>query len=837
MRKKIGKRIGPVPIALVAVLALAAFISAGLWLAPSGGQTAEAQGFADGDSAELETAGTKCTITVHDGDATFEGRVSGGGCIVSGESVDVIFENGEGIAAGNTLTTDERQRIAVYTTGGSDFSTVQATDHVVVDDGEDNPLDSIVNLGKRGVDEDFLTIDEASSGPGDIPVPGSVTLTVTQSMSKDGKVYMFGYFAGDDWAFVDAAIGVPLSVFVDDDERGTERETVALALAGTAASTTQTAIGTARTVASRLTQTVDDAVVATFTDDPTALLDVAQPGTDDGTNDEQARVNSARARIITIKGHPKYGSASTLLRDQVVAAELAIMQAQAAIDAIEDGDPRHFMNQEADFVVVVEFRDDAVAAKLVGGQYMPDDPKGTAGSFMITGTTTRTDESKKISHAAKTADVYVEIRDENGVPLAGFVELTIDTSATGAENATFEGSNRTVQRVKLGEEVEGEGDEEVKVLGTAVAKVQGLPQNDPLRVPITTNFNDGELVLEGYITRQGDADMITTTAYVCVRDGTDQKVEPPTIPTSYVNVAMVESEEACNTEIGALKTPGASDDPDEVVSLGPDAIFFISAKAVDSVGNTIAEDSDLSWSVTEGADNEADAKTAIAGSDTGETDMVIMIAGKDDAKAGTYSITVEDANGAASGIVMITVSDVASIITLTCDPEMVPIRTGETLCTATVTDANGSIPSNLVLMGDGRHKVTITVRNKDARYPPTENFNAMGMAMFAVLLGEDVEVGRGITVNVTTIIGGETLRQSTVVTYGEVAVPGMPMNVMAEATSDTMITVTWDAADDGGSDITGYVLQSKTGTMDFMTIAASSAEVWWNTLGLPDDER
>ena len=34
MRKKIGKRIGPVPIALVAVLALAALISAGLLLVP-----------------------------------------------------------------------------------------------------------------------------------------------------------------------------------------------------------------------------------------------------------------------------------------------------------------------------------------------------------------------------------------------------------------------------------------------------------------------------------------------------------------------------------------------------------------------------------------------------------------------------------------------------------------------------------------------------------------------------------------------------------------------------------------------------------------------------------
>lgn len=47
MRTMIGKRIGPVPIALVAVLALAAFISAGLWLVPNGNQNAEAQGFAD----------------------------------------------------------------------------------------------------------------------------------------------------------------------------------------------------------------------------------------------------------------------------------------------------------------------------------------------------------------------------------------------------------------------------------------------------------------------------------------------------------------------------------------------------------------------------------------------------------------------------------------------------------------------------------------------------------------------------------------------------------------------------------------------------------------------
>ena len=67
----------------------------------------------------------------------------------------------------------------------------------------------------------------------------------------------------------------------------------------------------------------------------------------------------------------------------------------------------------------------------------------------------------------------------------------------------------------------------------------------------------------------------------------------------------------------------------------------------------------------------------------------------------------------------------------------------------------------------------------------------------------------------------------------------MPMTVMAAGDQPRHeIAVSWESpADDGGSDITGYVLQRKTGMMDFMTIAASSAEIWWNTLGLPDDER
>ena len=51
MRTKNGKRIGPVPIALVAVFALAAMLSAGLLLAPNGAQPAAAQ---DANTCEVD---------------------------------------------------------------------------------------------------------------------------------------------------------------------------------------------------------------------------------------------------------------------------------------------------------------------------------------------------------------------------------------------------------------------------------------------------------------------------------------------------------------------------------------------------------------------------------------------------------------------------------------------------------------------------------------------------------------------------------------------------------------------------------------------------------------
>ena len=61
-------------------------------------------------------------------------------------------------------------------------------------------------------------------------------------------------------------------------------------------------------------------------------------------------------------------------------------------------------------------------------------------------------------------------------------------------------------------------------------------------------------------------------------------------------------------------------------------------------------------------------------------------------------------------------------------------------------------------------------------------------------------------------------------------VPDAPTDVTATATSDTAITVAWTKPAANGADITGYVLQSKSGGDDFMTIAATDASTWWETL-------
>ena len=142
---------------------------------------------------------------------------------------------------------------------------------------------------------------------------------------------------------------------------------------------------------------------------------------------------------------------------------------------------------------------------------------------------------------------------------------------------------------------------------------------------------------------------------------------------------------------------------------------------------------------------------------------------------------------------MITVSDDASVITVSCDPEIDPDqnqRVSPTVHRYAVTDANGNIPSNLHdrereghVPGRGPNSTDVTLSGVDvtteAQYPDSANFNAMGMATFSILLREDApEVGSEITVFVTTDQSAtkRCRKQHRPIMYGEIAAPEpMPM--------------------------------------------------------------
>ena len=94
MRTKNGKRIGPVPIALVAVFALAAFISAGLLIAVSVGQTAEAQS-------------SSCTVDSLGMSANSVDVVPNEACDVAGESATIKIEGTQPTNDGDPWTSTD----------------------------------------------------------------------------------------------------------------------------------------------------------------------------------------------------------------------------------------------------------------------------------------------------------------------------------------------------------------------------------------------------------------------------------------------------------------------------------------------------------------------------------------------------------------------------------------------------------------------------------------------------------------------------------------------------------------------------------------------------------
>ena len=94
-----------------------------------------------------------------------------------------------------------------------------------------------------------------------------------------------------------------------------------------------------------------------------------------------------------------------------------------------------------------------------------------------------------------------------------------------------------------------------------------------------------------------------------------------------------------------------------------------------------AHGSDLTWKIYGDADNADDAEDTFT-TESGRTNQMITVTGSDDAVPGEYTLTVESPDGEASTMIMIIVSDDASVLTVSCDPETVATDSGLTNCTS-----------------------------------------------------------------------------------------------------------------------------------------------------------
>ena len=341
----------------------------------------------------------------------------------------------------------------------------------------------------------------------------------------------------------------------------------------------------------------------------------------------------------------------------------------------------------------------------------------------------------------------------------------------------FEDSSLKTHRVEL-----GAGDD-VDDGSTGLVIIKGLSKTDPVRTKVTANYNDGELTQMTYLTRIGDATEVAATAYACASNEKDMDAETDALGGG-----------VCDYEIMSLTADKiTSNDPKELVSIGAEGSFFIAGSAKDALGSTV--DSLKSGRVTWKA-ADADAR-AVLEPDDGDTNTEILI--NSDADPGTYNITVEDSGKDASTTVMVTVAGDASMISVSCDPMMIPTDTGLTDCTVAVTDAGGNIPSNLdtTVTDDSpeRDQVQVSVRGSSdikadliGAKDDLVNLDAKGMATFSIQLPLDAVEGSSITVNVSTSIDDELLRNHTVVTYGDPAPPNVaPM--AGAAVADQMLYV------------------------------------------------
>ena len=433
-----------------------------------------------------------------------------------------------------------------------------------------------------------------------------------------------------------------------------------------------------------------------------------------------------------------------------------------------------------------------------------------------------TDDLATTSHASLTVSttLTVTVKDgadapEGGNPLEGKVEITVGGPAT----------------VLLQQVIDGEDDKVGKTITvdtndqglTPDITVIGIPGADAVRIPVDAKFGAVSLKTK-YLTRVGPATRIEAGIYNYDSDCVDQGDADAEVIT---DDTFDPTDDDCETDM----------------RFGRGEKFVIDAVVKDALGSDREDQVEITLPDVDDLLEDAASYGSTDANTMPPTDVFNVYEVGSKASYGMQTITLAVDNNDKVADVELTFYVSGPPVKYVVDPKetYIPVRSRDTF-TITALDTTNGIPH---FADDMASMVQIDAPYGEVRGVMVDSNDvltldtATGMGTFTYTLPRDAVAGEAFSIFVGE---GDTEVEITVRAGDAPTAPGMPMNVMAMATSHDMITVTWDAADDGGSDITGYVLQRKTGTMDFMTIAASSAEIWWNTLDcqmmnaeIPDD--
>ena len=436
------------------------------------------------------------------------------------------------------------------------------------------------------------------------------------------------------------------------------------------------------------------------------------------------------------------------------------------------------------------------------------------------------DPVDEIPNAAATENlnrvfIIAEVRDADGELLAG--RSNVDAAVTFDVTFHADSDLKSVARTSYSDT------KEVNTSGRAYIELTGWNTDSdpnevgPVNVIVTASYTgpSGDLDLgEVELARVGATTEMTVGTYVCVALGDDDKMKTN---DGCPNATLPDNDETVEDT-----------KPVEDMVFGQGEIIVVIAELMDMLGSETDDTPSISLST--------DAKAALLPADDA-TGALKRYTIKDEAELGMYTdgITVSYGRGddKLEQKLTFTISGAAENFSFDMPTMYIGLATGTSQTfTITGTDENGNVPSESAMV----EVVVLGVASSYVSGIGSDNMLEIkdGSASFEIFTPVDAEEGDTALILVR-VDGTEVARHAVIFGMAPTA-PGMPMNVMAMATSHDMITVTWDAADDGGSDITGYVLQRKTGMMDFMTIAASSAEIWWDTLDcqmmnaeIPDD--